>query len=173
MKHRFSFPVSGPRALAMRIRLLSFSLEREMDRMFAEKKDVTLAQFMLLIPISVHPGVTQRAIAMHRNVTEAAISRQAEALCRKGYIERGRNPAQKRERALYLTAKGKRALRRAAGHADARFKELFARIKPARRQQIVAALDEVIASIGLRFPSSVKNGPPAMQTGGIVAKHGT
>lgn len=157
MKDTCQLPKSGPRALAMRIRILSFALEREVDRALAEKGNVTLAQFMLLMPVAMHPGITQRAIAATRNLTEAAISRQAEVLRQKGYLERGRNPAMKRERALYLTTSGQAIVESAGKHVDERLEMLFAKLEPAQREATVKALDGVIESVGLECPTVEKS----------------
>jgi len=136
-----------PRTLAMKVRKTAFVMDRIIGRALASDGGLSLSHFMMLFMASRFPGVTQRTIASHLDLTEAAVSRQADLLKRKGYVVRGRNPQSMRERSLTLTPEGRRALAVARRRVHGLMDRFFAVLRPAERKTMSTAFDRLLASM--------------------------
>ncbi|HTK05452.1 MAG TPA: MarR family transcriptional regulator [Candidatus Eisenbacteria bacterium] len=135
------------RALALKLRKTVFVMDRVIGRALASDGGLSLSHFMMLFMAARFPGVTQRTIASHLDLTEAAVSRQAELLKRKGYVARGRNPQSLRERTLTLTPEGRRALAVARRRVHGLMDRFFAVLRPAERKTMSAAFDRLLVSM--------------------------
>lgn len=131
----------------MKVRKTAFVMDRIISRALASDGGLSLSHFMVLFIASRFPGVTQRTLASHLDLTEAAVSRQADLLRRKGYIVRGRNPESLRERSLTLTAEGTKALAAARRRVHGIMDRHFSVLRPAERKAVGSALDRLLVSM--------------------------
>lgn len=139
--------IGEPRTLALKVRKTAFVMDRIIGRALASDGGLSLSHFMMLYMAARFPGVTQRVIAAHLDLTEAAVSRQAELLKRKGYAVRGRNPQSMRERTLTLTPEGRRALAVARRRVHGLMDRFFSILRPAERKTVSAVFDRLLASM--------------------------
>lgn len=64
-----------------------------------------------VLAVLVGGDLSQREIAAHLGVTEQSMSRMVAGLERSGYVQRSRDPADRRRRTVHITAVGRQALR--------------------------------------------------------------
>lgn len=111
--------------------------------------DLTPPQAGLLRIVATEPGHSQQAIAGRLGTPPSRLVRLVDALEERGVMERRRNPEDRRNHALHLTAEGGRLLgqmgRAAAAHEDA----VCAVLEADERSQLGALLERVAASLGL------------------------
>ncbi|HTM68068.1 MAG TPA: MarR family winged helix-turn-helix transcriptional regulator [Candidatus Binatia bacterium] len=136
-----------PRSLALKVRRTAFVMDRIIGRALARDGGLSLPHCMMLYFAARFPGVTQRTIASHLDLTEAAVSRQAELLRRRGLIIRGRNPESRRERTVTLTPEGRRALAAARRRVRGIMDRFFSVLRPAERKVMAAAFDRLFAAM--------------------------
>ncbi len=104
-----------------------FAMDRSVDRLLAERFDLTFSQFFILRVLAKRSGTTQKAIAGARGLTEAAVSRSIDVLLEKKLVTRKVNPTNRREHMLVLTKDGTKlewqARRAALGKIKSALKE--------------------------------------------------
>lgn len=135
------------RSLAFAVRKAAFLMDKLVNRTLAAKGGLTLSQVMIAHVLREAPGITQRALASSLDLTEAAVSRQAETMRRRGYVTRTTNPASRRERVLALTPAGRRALSGSMRHVLAAFEAPFGTFGVTERKAAARALARLLASL--------------------------
>jgi len=95
---------------AFAVRKAVFVMDKAIDRALAEKGRSTMMQVMLLRTIEAWPRITQRELAAAMNLTEAAVSRQIDALLKRRLVVRDKIPEARRAMALMLTKEGEKEL---------------------------------------------------------------
>jgi len=118
--------------------------------------------FALLRTLAASPGLAQQAIAERMGVAPSRMVAFIDSLQRKGLVERRPNPDDRRAHALYLTAAGKRVLKRAFARAVAHERELVRDLSVAEREQLLALLARVGERVGVPAGVHVGMGHPAM-----------
>jgi DNA-binding MarR family transcriptional regulator len=91
---------------------------------------LTAAHAGILRTIAAEPGNSQHALSAHLSVAPARLVRYLDDLEERGYIERRRNSRDRRRNALYLTAEGKKTMRKIAGFARKHEDQLTAGLDP-------------------------------------------
>jgi DNA-binding MarR family transcriptional regulator len=111
--------------------------------------DLTPPQAGLLRVVATEPGLSQQAIATRLGTPPSRLVFLLDGLQERGIIERRRNPEDRRNHALHLTADGGRLMgqlgRAAAAHEDA----VCAVLTADERDQLAALLGRVAASHSL------------------------
>ncbi len=92
-----------------KIHALSNALDKVFDQTLRVHADLTLSQFILLLAISQHATLHQRAAAKFLRISPAAVNRQAELAKKRGLIE-VKSDVKGRGEALTLTSKGEAAI---------------------------------------------------------------
>lgn len=95
---------------AFAVRKAVFVMDKAIDRALAEKGRSTMMQVVLLRTVEAWPRITQRELAAAMNLTEAAVSRQIEALLKRKLVVRDKIPEARRAMALMLTKEGEKEL---------------------------------------------------------------
>ncbi|OHA88108.1 MAG: hypothetical protein A2741_01320 [Candidatus Zambryskibacteria bacterium RIFCSPHIGHO2_01_FULL_43_27] len=90
----------------LKIQRFVFILEKHFDRELLENFDISFSQFRIMAMIEKCPGSSQKLIANMQDTTQAAVSRQIEALARHGLVALGTNSTNRKEHNLHLTHKG-------------------------------------------------------------------
>ena len=78
-------------------------MRNNFDRMVASL-NVTRSQWAMIAVVSRQPGLTQRLIADHLEMSEASAGRLIDRLCAEGLLERRAREDDRRARAVYLSA---------------------------------------------------------------------
>jgi DNA-binding MarR family transcriptional regulator len=121
--------------------------------LFAERiatLDLAPAQAGLLRIVAIDPGLSQQVIAERLGTPPSRLVPLIDGLEKRGVVERRRNPADRRNHALYLTAEGGRLMGRlgqvAAAHEDA----ICGPLDPDERTQLGTLLRRLAADQGLQ-----------------------
>jgi DNA-binding MarR family transcriptional regulator len=91
---------------------------------------LTAAHAGILRAIAAEPGRSQHALSTYLGLVPARLVGYLDELEERGYVERRRNSDDRRRNALYLTAEGKKLMRKIASFARKHEDELTAGLDP-------------------------------------------
>lgn len=120
--------------------------------MFAEQLatlELTAAHAGILHAIAAQPGGSQHAISGYVGLVPARLVGYLDELEERGCIERRPNRSDRRRNALYLTAEGKRLMRKIAGFTRKHEDQLTAGLDPEKRCALRDCLATVAHNQGL------------------------
>jgi DNA-binding MarR family transcriptional regulator len=139
-------------AAADAVAFLLSQLGAQATALFSERiasLDLTPPQVGFLRLVGCEAGSSQQAIASRLGIAPSRLVPLIDDMEERGLVERRRDPQDRRNHALYLTAKAGRLMgelnRVAVAHEDA----ICAGLDPKERQQLVALLKRVAANQGL------------------------
>jgi DNA-binding MarR family transcriptional regulator len=110
---------------------------------------LTLPLAGILRAIAGAPGGSQRALAGYLGLMPSRLVAYLDELEEAGYIERRRNIGDRRQYNLYLTAEGKKLMRKLSGFASQHEDQLTAPLSPDQRQALHELLTMVATHQGL------------------------
>jgi DNA-binding MarR family transcriptional regulator len=116
--------------------------------MFAERiasLDLTPPQAGFLRLVAAEPGSSQQAIASRLGMTPSRLVSLIDGMEERGMIERRRDPGDRRNHALHLTAKGSRLMAQLARAAAAHDEAICAALNTQERHQLGALLGRIAA----------------------------
>ena len=125
----------------------AYAAERFGER--AAALDFTRPQAGLLRLISREPGQSQQAVARRLGTPPSRLVALVDGLEERGLIERRRNPGDRRNYALHLTAAGERAMADLSQAAMEHEHAVAAPLTQAERAQLSALLAKLAAAHGL------------------------
>jgi DNA-binding MarR family transcriptional regulator len=117
------------------------------SRRFAERissVDLNPPLFRVLNLVAAAEGRSQQAIAAAIEIPPSRMVALVDELEQRGLVERRPDPEDRRIRALFLTAQGKRCLARGRKIAAEHEKELTAGMAPADRKRLLALLQKIV-----------------------------
>lgn len=103
----------------------------------------------ILRAIADEPGRSQQALSARLGMLPSRVVVYVDELENRGYVERRRNPTDRRLHALYLTAAGKRLMRKLSEHARRHELRLTAALDPEQRSALRTLLATVARQQGL------------------------
>jgi DNA-binding MarR family transcriptional regulator len=106
-------------------------------------------EFALLRAVSLSEGSSQQAIGERLQIPASRMVAFVDALEARGLLERRRNPADRRARALHLTEDGRMLLARAFVLAVEHERDLCAELSEGEREQLLDLLGRITARLGL------------------------
>jgi DNA-binding MarR family transcriptional regulator len=106
-------------------------------------------EFALLRAVAGNEGATQQAIGAQLQIPASRMVALVDALEARGLLERRRNPADRRTRALHLTDAGSGLLARAIALASEYERDLCADLSAEEREQLLDLLQRVAVRLGL------------------------
>lgn len=125
--------------------------------------DIEPRDFALLRAVGAAEGLSQQAIGERLHVPPSRMVAFVDALEERGLLERRAHPTDRRARALHLTAEGRALLGRAYGAAVAFESDLCRNLATGEREQLLALLNTIVASLGL---------PPGVHAANVVPEAG-
>lgn len=148
-----------------------FDLERsfgflvnDVARLFGRRFDLngrrlglTRAQCRTLSYLARNEGINQAGLADLLEIRPMTLVRQIDRMEEAGWIERRPDPADRRARRLFLTAKAHPVLERIWDVANATQREAFIRLSPDESERLIAMLRRVHMTLAERIPA-----PPAI-----------
>ncbi len=161
-------PLPGDRAPSTLAFLLS-QVGTYAARQFSERMaevDLHPALFRVLNLIDAGEGRSQQAIGEAIQVPPSRMVALVDELERRGLVERRPHPTDRRVRALYLTAKGRKTLVRGREIASAHEKDMTRGMAAADRKRLLQLLQKIVdeQTIGQGVhPGLSKPGPPASE----------
>jgi MarR family transcriptional regulator, transcriptional regulator for hemolysin len=108
---------------------------------------VNLAQAKALVRLEKNQGVSQARLAELAEVDPMAMVRILDRMEAEGLLERRPDPADRRARCLYLTAKAKPILSEIWRLSDEIRAEIFAGVSKAEREQFMTVLERLYDNI--------------------------
>jgi DNA-binding MarR family transcriptional regulator len=111
--------------------------------------DFTRPQAGLLRLISREPGQSQQAVARRLGTPPSRLVALVDGLEQRGLIERRRNPGDRRNYALHLTAAGEQAMAALSQVASDHEQAITAPLTPAERAQLSKLLAKLATAHGL------------------------
>ena len=139
-------PIDGDKAPQTLAFLLS-QVGIHASRRFAERiaaVDLHPPLFRVLNLVAAAEGRSQQAIAAAIEIPPSRMVALVDDLEQRGLVERHPDPEDRRVRALFLTAKGKRCLKRGREIAKQHEEELTAGMTPADRKRLLALLQKIV-----------------------------
>jgi DNA-binding MarR family transcriptional regulator len=150
-------------------------------------------EFALLRAIAPDEGISQQALAERVGIQPSRVVTMVDALEQSGLIERHANPDDRRARELYMTDKGRIALKNAFKLASELERRLCARLSQSEREQLLEMLHGIerqlelapgihaagvemgrpnSGEIGSQAPGPPPPGPPEPAAQGNRSSHG-
>lgn len=134
-------------------------LVHDVARLFGRRFDhngrrlgLTRAQCRTLGYIARNEGINQAGLADLLEIRPMTLVRQIDRMEEAGWIERRADPADRRARRLFLTAKARPILGRILDVANETRDEALARLKPGEAEQLIDLLTKVHATLSERVP---------------------
>jgi MarR family transcriptional regulator for hemolysin len=134
-------------------------LVNDVARLFGRRFDhngrrlgLTRAQCRTLGYIARNEGINQAGLADLLEIRPMTLVRQIDRMEEAGWIERRADPADRRARRLFLTAKARPILGRILDVANETRDEALVRLKPAEAGQLIDLLKRVHATLSERVP---------------------
>jgi DNA-binding MarR family transcriptional regulator len=93
--------------LPLRLVLVAKLIDRYVDRLLAEKADLSIAEWRVVAQLSYLQHGTVRAMARQGSVDPAEVSRASASLEKRGFVQREDNESDKRSQQFSLTKEGK------------------------------------------------------------------
>ena len=103
-------------------------------------------------------GINQAGLADLLEIRPMTLVRQIDRMEEAGWIERRPDPADRRARRLFLTAKARPILGRIWDVANETRDEALARLSPAEAEQLIELLTRVHATLSERVPARRRGG---------------
>jgi MarR family transcriptional regulator, transcriptional regulator for hemolysin len=113
---------------------------------------LTRAQCRTLSYLARHEGINQAGLADLLEIRPMTLVRQIDRMQEAGWIERRPDPADRRARRLYLTAKARPILGRIWSVANATRDEALAPLSAAEAEQLIELLRRVHSTLSERVP---------------------
>jgi MarR family transcriptional regulator, transcriptional regulator for hemolysin len=120
----------------------------------ARRLGLTRAQCRTLGYLARNEGINQAGLADLLEIRPMTLVRQIDRMEEAGWIERRANPADRRARRLYLTAKARPVLGRIWNIATETRDEALARLSPKEAAQLIDLLHRVHATLSERVPAA-------------------
>ena len=132
------------------LRYVSNQVSHAFSQKLAER-EVTVAEWVVLRTLFDHKALSPSLLAERLGMTRGAISKLSDRLAGKGLLAVGAaGEADKRAKALALTAAGRDLVPLLAALADANDEELFGHLGAQERESIAAAMKEIVRRQGVR-----------------------
>ena len=139
---------------------VSAHVSRWVERLLAaHEPPLTLAQFLALRAVAAEP-VTAADLARRTGVSGAAVSQLLGGLEQAGWVERARQPGDRRRHTLALTAAGTEVLASATRLVNARLGGLLADLPRSEADSLARLLDTVERALGGAPPPRRPPPPP-------------
>jgi DNA-binding MarR family transcriptional regulator len=122
------------------VHVLSSLIGRAFYSEIAVRHRISLPEWRVLVTLANRPGATAAEIVERWAMQPMMASRAIRQLKRRGWVERKVNTADRRSYALWLTDRGRAALRRAGPHAGQRYDELIGTLSARERAALQRAL---------------------------------
>jgi DNA-binding MarR family transcriptional regulator len=139
---------------------VSAHVSRWIERLLAAHEPrLTLAQFQALRAVAAEP-ITAADLARRTGVSGAAVSQLVGALEQAGWIERSREPSDRRRNTLALTKTGATVLTSATNVVNAQLGSLLSDLPRPEADSLARLLDKVERALGGAHPPRRPPPPP-------------
>jgi DNA-binding MarR family transcriptional regulator len=147
------------RQLALLLHDAARLLRKRFDRYARASAGITRAQFAVLAILARNEGLTQVALAEQLEITPITLARLIDRLEAEGWVERRRDPDDRRAHRLFLRRDGREVLERVRPLAQRFLESIFADLTPQARLQLIDTLSVVRASLSDRDAAAALPAP--------------
>lgn len=95
------------RFLPYRLNNLAETVSRSFSRIYADEFGIGIPEWRVVATLGEHAAMTARDVGQATSMHKTKVSRAVAALEKKGFLDRGANPADQREQLLQLSSKGR------------------------------------------------------------------
>jgi DNA-binding MarR family transcriptional regulator len=131
------------------IHQLHMSMERYIEHVLLQKKELSFSQFMILVGFFCEDGKTsplsQARLAEHLMLTEATVSRHVKTLVTKGLLTKEKDTYNRKTNNLKVTLAGKRIFERTKKIVMSEVDAKFAHINEKNKKIIISSCLKTIA----------------------------
>ena len=110
-------------------------------------QSVSVTEAHALIELTQAAPLSQGELSKRLSLEKSTVSRLVNALSRRGWIERDRNPADRRIVEIQLTDTGKQAANTLSDARQLKFDQVLSSIPKDRRDDVIDALDVLVEAI--------------------------
>ncbi len=136
----------------LKIHKFIFLVEKSVEYELQKELGLGFSQFMILVMVGKHPGISQRKLSLLRDVTQAAISRHIEVMKKKGYISQKQNENNRREHILHLTLKGEQYANKAFVLAEKKIRVIFETVNIKEEKYLGKIFDQLLQCFKSEMP---------------------
>ncbi|HSH56639.1 MAG TPA: MarR family winged helix-turn-helix transcriptional regulator [Halomonas sp.] len=129
--------------LPYRLNKLADRISNELERMYAQRYGLNVAQWRVLSWLSHCDDLTAKKICAYTNMDKARVSRAIQALEEKGLITRSPSPCDQRVHDLHLTREGARLLERLIPDAHSWEAELVSTLSASEYRDLLNAMSKL------------------------------
>ena len=140
--------VAAFHSVGFTVSTIGYAVSRAFHRIL-EPLELEPREFALLRAVDANEGQSQQAIGERLQIPSSRMVAFVDALEARGLIERRHNPADRRTRALHLTADGRELMNRAFAVAVEHERNLCSELPGAEREQLIEMLQRVGQQVGL------------------------
>ncbi len=115
-----------------------------------QARDVTVAEWVVMRELFDGDGVPPSTLADRLGMTRGAISKLADRLIAKDFIERTASTEDRRQQTLSLTEVGRKLVPRLSALADRNDAEFFGHLTSAQRTALETVLRDIVRRHGLK-----------------------
>jgi len=130
------------------LRIVSNAVSQSFARK-VEAEGVTVAEWVVLRFLFDAERIAPSRLAERMGVTKGAVSRLADRLVEKGFVERNANSEDRRAHMLVITLAGRKIGPRLAALAEEIDAEFFDALAPAERRRLESLLRKIVAARSL------------------------
>jgi DNA-binding MarR family transcriptional regulator len=147
-KDAFSASVTSD-SMMHAIHQLHMSMERYIEHVLLQKKELSFSQFMILVGFSCENSkaspLSQARLAEHLMLTEATVSRHIKTLVAKGLLTKEKDSYNKKTNNLKVTLEGKRVFERTKKIVTAEIDAKFAHVNEKNKRIIISSCLKTVA----------------------------
>lgn len=129
--------------LPYRLNRLADRISDELERMYAERYDINVAQWRVLAWLSHCDDLTAKKVCTYTNMDKARVSRAVQALVDRGLLTRTPSARDQRVHDLHLTREGAELLSRLIPEAQAWEAELVATLSAGEYRDLLNAMGKL------------------------------
>ncbi len=133
--------------LPYRLSVLANTLSRELATLYAERFDITIAQWRIIAVLGQHDDVTANFVCEQTAMDRVGVSRASAGLVARRLLTRRVQPRDRRCSMLKLSANGRRVYAEIVPLARAYEADLLASLAPAGQSALARALDALEARV--------------------------
>ena len=138
-------PIDIDSSVPFRVVRLANLFGTNFDRFASNRENkISLTEWRVMMTLAFHPGIPAISVCRHTGYSEVNVSRALSRMQERGWIQRTRDPDDRRKTQLELTSAGAAIYNQLQPTAESSIAGLTARISPAQEKQLHRHLDKFI-----------------------------
>lgn len=135
------------RRVLQQLHSLTRALDSAGDQLLQQELGLGFSQFKILSTLEKTPQSSQASIAAVLSLTPPAVSRHVDSMLNKGLLVTKKNPKNRRQHFLSITAAGKETLKKSWTLFDVRFNNVMENLDPVEQKRLIGMLDRLLSCL--------------------------